>query len=132
MTTRQSPGDGLATASGRLEIAIHQASELLQLPEGWNSYEAKPVSTEAARAAIAFLAKAASAAPNLPAPAVVPTVPGGIQLEWHRQGMDLEVEFRRDGYGSWSAEDRETEEAVEQSLLDEDLALQRWLDRASG
>lgn len=97
MTTRQSPGDGLVRASGRLEIAIHQASELVQLPEGWDSYEAKPVSSQAARAAIAFLVKAASAVPNLPVPAVVPTVPGGIQLEWHRQGVDLEIEFKQDG-----------------------------------
>ena len=131
MTAPPRHGDDLATASATLEVANRQASELVQLPAGWDSHGAKPVSSEAARAATTLLAKAVSAAPNLAAPALVPTVRGGIQLEWHRQGVDLEIEFEPDGSGSWYAEDRETEETVERPLLKEDAALRRWLGRAS-
>ena len=130
MTARRHRGDGLPTSPEPIAEAIRQASELVQLPERWNSYGAKPVSSEAARAATTFVVKAVSAAPNLAAPAVVPTVRGGLQLEWHRQGVDLEIEFEPDGSGSWYAEDRETEESVEQPLLDEDAALRRWLGQA--
>jgi hypothetical protein len=33
--------------------------------------------------------------PTSPAPRVVPLSSGGLQLEWHRQGIDLEVVFER-------------------------------------
>ena len=111
---------------------IRQASELVQLPPGWNSYGAKPIANEAVKAAIAFLVEAIPAIPNVVAPAVVPTVRGGLQLEWHRQGVDLEIEFGPDATGSWYAEDRDTEETVEAPLVNDDVALRRWLGRASG
>ena len=111
---------------------IRKASELVHLPPGWNSYGAKPVANEAVEAAIAFLVEAIPASPNVVAPAVVPTVRGGLQLEWHRQGIDLEIEFGPDASGSWCAEDRETAETVEAPLVNDDVALRRWLGRASG
>ena len=111
---------------------IRQASELVHLPPGWNSYGAKPVANEAVEAAIAFLIEAIPAGPNVVAPAVVPTVRGGLQLEWHRQGVDLEIEFGPDATGSWYAEDQETAETVEAPLVNGDVALRWWLGRASG
>lgn len=131
MTAPQRHGDDSAMTAKTLETATRQASELLQLPGGWDSFGAKPVSSEAARAATTLLVQAVSAVPNLAAPAVIPTVRGGLQLEWHRQGVDLEIEFEPDGSGSWFAEDRETEEAAARTLLREDAALRRWLGRAS-
>ncbi|MBM4018910.1 MAG: hypothetical protein FJ288_11375 [Planctomycetes bacterium] len=32
-----------------------------------------------------------------PAPTVVPTVEGGVQLEWHQNDIDLEVEVKPEG-----------------------------------
>lgn len=110
---------------------IRKASELVHLPTGWNSYGAKPVANEAVEAAITFLVEAIPASRNVVAPAVVPTVRGGLQLEWHRRGVDLEIEFGPDASGSWYAEDRETEETVERPLLNEDVALLQWLGRVS-
>ena len=110
---------------------IRKASELVHLPTGWNSYGAKPVTNEAVEAAIAFLVEAISASQNVVAPAIVPTVRGGLQLEWHRRGVDLEIEFGPDASGSWYAEDRETEETVEGPLLNENVALLQWLGRVS-
>ncbi len=34
---------------------------------------------------------------NTIAPTVVPTVHGGIQLEWHTRGIDLEIEVSPEG-----------------------------------
>ena len=35
--------------------------------------------------------------PNTPAPSIVPTVRGGLQLEWHQTQIDLEVEITPHG-----------------------------------
>ena len=34
---------------------------------------------------------------SAPPPAVVPTYEGGVQVEWHRNGVDLEIEINPDG-----------------------------------
>ena len=40
---------------------------------------------------------AATMRPATPAPIVVPTVRGGLQLEWHQRDVDLEVEVPPSG-----------------------------------
>ncbi len=111
--------------------AIRRAAELLQLPRGWNSYDAAPVSQESLREALTFLLEAATTIPNLASPAVVPTAPGGIQLEWHQGGVDIEVEFNPDDPPSWYAEDVASGETAEEVLAPNDATLRVWLARAS-
>jgi len=41
--------------------------------------------------ALAFLVQ--NALHDMPAPYVVPMSNGGIQIEWHRSGVDLEISF---------------------------------------
>src|SRR5438552_408831 len=65
--------------------------ELLALPPNWNSYEAAAVRPSAIRTAKHLLAKVIRS--NTPQPAIVPTIPGGVQLEWHTHGIDLEIEI---------------------------------------
>ena len=115
-----------------IRAAIRKAFDLVRLPNGWNSYNARPVSEEAARHAITFLVQAASAIPNIAAPAVVPTVRGGLQLEWHRQGIDFEVEFGPGGPASWCAEDRTTGKTLEEPIVGHEDAVREWLNRVSG
>ena len=65
-------------------------ASLLKLPAGWNSYRAKTIDVEQvglATRVLHFLMR-----PDFPAPSVVPTVRGGVQLEWHRDGIDFEIE----------------------------------------
>jgi hypothetical protein len=62
----------------------------LELLDDWNSYGGKRPTQEAARDAWALAQLAASL--GAPEPSVVPTASGGIQLEWHVPGTDLEVE----------------------------------------
>jgi hypothetical protein len=56
---------------------------LTSLKPGWDSYDAKPPTQEACATLLGF--------------AVVPCNDGGIQLEVHRDGLDIEV--RIDQYG---------------------------------
>jgi hypothetical protein len=74
---------------------VERLKHLLQLREDWDSYGAAPVDPRAARKALQLLALTTSLA--TPAPAVVPTVRGGLQLEWHQPDVDLEVEVPPSG-----------------------------------
>jgi hypothetical protein len=64
-----------------------------------------------------------------PKPSVVPTSRGGIQLEWHRAGVDLEIEIESpDRVNVFFEDDREgTEEEI--TLTDDLQPLKRLLER---
>ena len=69
-------------------------TELLSLPDNWNSYRADPINPEYVRQATVLL----HTFPDwLPTPEVVPLVCGGVQFEWHRDGVDLEISINGDG-----------------------------------
>src|SRR5437870_3472186 len=65
--------------------------ELLALPQNWNSYGARAIQPDVVRAASDLLRNVAQN--DTPPPAVVPTVHGGVQLEWHTRGVVLEIEI---------------------------------------
>ncbi len=67
------------------------ASTLLQLPDNWDQHGAMRVKPAIVQAAMTLLN--AIMLDDTPAPSVVPTVRGGVQLEWHTRGIDLEIEF---------------------------------------
>lgn len=81
--------------SSWLAPVLTKMAELLQLPEGWNSHRARPIQQSAVRRALEVLKEAMQ--PDTPPPVVVPTFRGGVQLEWHMDNLDLEVEIRPDG-----------------------------------
>src|SRR5262245_44338244 len=72
------------------EPTLRKLGELLRLPANWNSYGARPVDSACAWAAFQLLSRLL---PDdaLP-PAIVPTSGGGVQLEWHTHGVDLEIQ----------------------------------------
>ena len=75
----QAPSDGQRIANC--------FQRLLALPDNWDSYGAPkidPATVERARA-------------WLDGGNVVPCSDGGVQLEWHSEGVDVEVTFRADG-----------------------------------
>jgi hypothetical protein len=71
---------------------VTRLTTLLSLPHDWDSYGSQPVDLANALSAVAFLMEVM--APGTPPPSLVPLGGGGVQLEWHRRGLDLEVEFR--------------------------------------
>lgn len=74
---------------------LQRLSALLQLPPGWDSYTARSVRPECAVFALGKVLPAFMRL-DLPVPSVVPTNSGGLQLEWHTRGVDLEVEISQD------------------------------------
>lgn len=69
--------------------------QLRELREGWDGHNALPIHMEVMRRVLRTLAMTTTA--DTPAPQLVPTCDGGIQVEWHIYGIDLEVEFLPEG-----------------------------------
>jgi len=74
-----------------LEPVLDSFAELLSLPSGWDSYGAPQISLGSATEAIRLLLVLASEA-DIEQPTLVPTSKGGIQLEWRRPGLLVELE----------------------------------------
>ncbi len=62
---------------------------LLEFEGGWDSYKAPALKHDAAMFALVVLQNVM--APGTPEPSVVPSADGGVQLEWHTKGVDLEI-----------------------------------------
>ena len=62
-------------------------ARLAELKGNWDSYGGLPIDAAAMERAKAWLRNAA----------VVPCSDGGVQLEWHSEGCDVEIVFRADG-----------------------------------
>lgn len=101
----------VAERSTWLEPTVERLNRLLRLPDNWDLEGASRVIPRAAIAALELLG--ATARRDTPAPSIVPTEEGGVQLEWHLRGIDLEVEVAPSGRvrGSFadSADDSEWE-----------------------
>ena len=81
---------GYSTAASAIKPEkIHQ---LAMLRSGWDLYGAEPITT--------------AALDVLHALAVVPTVDGGVQVEWHVNGEDVEIAVAPDGAVEWFSIDR--------------------------
>jgi len=69
--------------------------ELSELPPGWDSRKAAPVERTAIVRALEIMAEVMEW--HGPVPAIIPTVEGGVLLEWHRAGLELEIEVEPTG-----------------------------------
>ncbi len=84
--------DALDTAfPAWLGPTIQAFTDLLQLPRNWDGYGAVQVREPIVRKALLMLVGVME--DDAPAPSVVPLSDGGIQVEWHRRGRNLEIEF---------------------------------------
>lgn len=113
-----------------LTALVSALDTLLRLPTGWSSYRSVPVREEIAIAIIDLLVQVMS--DDSPPPAVVPTAHGGIQVEWHRNGIDLEIEalspYRFVAY----FEDARAEHVEELTVISDLSPLVRWISLVSG
>jgi len=108
---------------------LMKISELGELEEGWDSYGARPVDPRCAAATAEFVLNLLDG--NTPKPAIVPTARGGIQLEWHRAGADLEIEIESPAKFHVFFEDEQTGEEREITLSNNLLPLLPFLKRLS-
>lgn len=73
-----------------VQPTLQSLDRLMRLPDNWDRYGACRVHPSAAFTTLRMLAEVMT--PETPSPSIVPTSKGGLQLEWHRNGVDLEIE----------------------------------------
>ncbi len=89
-------------------------AELLDLSDNWDSYGAVAIRPEYAASALGLLQSIMDS--ETIAPSVVPTNLGGIQIEWHAGGIDLEIEVESTSRISVWYEDNRTGVSWEDEL----------------
>lgn len=80
-----------------LERVGGRLAQLLFLPPGWDSFEARRTTVEAAQGATELLIEILDS--DIPQPAIVPGSDGSLQLEWHLPsgGIEINIESRHSG-----------------------------------
>ena len=73
--------------------------QILRLGDGWDGEGSKSPSLNSVMEALEFLFSSLSH--DTLAPQVIPTSEGGLQLEWHTKGIDLEITFSPDRRASF-------------------------------
>ncbi len=73
-----------------LAPTLRTLAEILQLRPDWDSYGARIIDPDAVADALTLLTETMHM--HTPPPIISPTNRGGIQLEWHTRGIDLEIE----------------------------------------
>lgn len=68
---------------------LAKVTELLNLRQGWDGYNAPALKHDAAMFAMVILQNVMKQ--STPEPSVVPSSTGGVQLEWHLNRIDLEI-----------------------------------------
>ena len=89
-----------------LESVERQIAELRTLPFGWDAFGAGPLRHDVLWFALSLLDTVMS--DNTPPPHLTPLSHEGVMLEWHREGIDLEIEIERPGEAHVTYEDSET------------------------
>jgi len=95
--------------------AFSKLQELVDLEPGWDSYDADSVVSESIVSAVAILNN--TMPPDTKNPWIVPTVHGGIQMEWHKPQVDLEIEIEPDGTASIFYVNEQDGRRIEESLV---------------
>lgn len=91
----QIPSDLSPAAADKLVRSLGKLVRFRSLDEAWDGRQGKPLSPEAALVAVRVLIDVAAV--ERPTPQLVPLPSGGVQVEWHVGGNDLEIEVDAKG-----------------------------------
>lgn len=108
---------------------IERLYSLTELQSGWNSYGARPIRPDVIRHVVQWIPRLIQS--TTPRPAVVPRVNGGLQLEWHCKGVDLEIYVDSPKEIRFAAENLISTEAAQGPLSGNEELLGTWIARIS-
>jgi len=72
--------------------AERRLNQVIRLQAGWDGHQGVPVNVTIANYAYRLLG-ALLVRPGVPLPSITPMSYGGLLLEWHRKGWDVEIEI---------------------------------------
>jgi hypothetical protein len=106
----------------QIEVQGHLL-KYVKMRDGWDSYGAPPVGWDTGMFALSVLNDVMRT--RTPIPQVVPSAAGGVQLEWHQKGIDLELHIARPYQCElWFQDHREPKDApISLELIDDFSAL---------
>lgn len=110
-----------------LEALGVELVELLNLSENWDSNGARAINERCVRSLLELLFEVSH--PNTPPPAIVPTVFGGVQAEWHQKGLDLEIEVNSPNRFAVYCKDHKTNKVWEDDATTDFKPLASVLER---
>ena len=99
---------------------VDRLVEFTTMPEGWDSYGGKAVKWDAGMFALNVLTQVML--PRTPLPQLVPSSDGGVQIEWHEKGIDLEVHITAPYVSELWYEDHASNNAPISKPLSDDLS----------
>lgn len=108
---------------------VRRICALGDLPDNWDSYGGRRIQAPCAVAAIEIALDLFG--PRTPTPIVVPTNQGGLQMEWHRGGTDLELRIDSASQIELSFGDVRSGEEYEATFTAEFPRLAPWIERVS-
>jgi len=128
---QQTPKGLLISVVGRsprwLPDTVNSLRRLVSLAPNWDLHQAPSIDMDSVVGAMELLVLVMRA--NTPAPSIVPTTTGGVQIEWHRKGVDAEVEVRsRERFHLFTSE---AEGETEQEIVWDLTPLVEVIDRIS-
>jgi hypothetical protein len=74
------------------QALLPRLEELVGLPNGWDGYRGRPISFACARFTADILVRLCRE--DLAPPALVPGSDGSVQIEWHENGYDVELDVQ--------------------------------------
>ena len=104
-------------------------AELTSLPRGWDGYGGSPVSRSCAVFAIEILERIYRS--DVQAPQLVPGGDGTLQLEWHDQGFDIELEIMGANKVVATRYDHHSEQEEELTLEADITMIDKWMEELS-
>lgn len=126
------PGSGTRASLQPWVSEFRRSLEPLRVLEaGWAGQGSCAIESKLFYRVEQYLAVALAGIPNPKLPYVVPTASGGLQIEWHREQIELEVLFEPDGEISALFEDHEQKLEIEEYGNAATNLLFRWAPRAA-
>ncbi|HEY5336936.1 MAG TPA: hypothetical protein VIJ85_01935 [Rhizomicrobium sp.] len=105
--------------------------ELIRLRNGWDGYNARPVSLANAVFALGMLERLYSAA--VPTPDLVPGYDGDLQAEWHIGEIDIELHVKApNDVVAWRMTPDSGEDGEEVALTNDFTVVGQWIKAISG
>jgi hypothetical protein len=120
---------GALAAPGWLLDVARQLVRLSQLPPNWDREGSEPLKIGVLTVIPYVLNHLMQQ--RTPAPAIVPTRRGGVQLEWHERGIDIEVEIDPSGEIHVSVDDAAANVEWEGRFAESRGQLERAIDTLS-
>lgn len=101
-------------------IVEARLAKLQKQPVGWDGYNGRPPRKSVSSFALSVLESVMT--PSIPAPSIVPMSGGGLQLEWHVGGADIELTIYAPRETELSAEWEDGREPIDEIPLADDFS----------